>query len=241
MAGWIKIYRDLADHWLADDLEKLGWWTILLLKVNNEDRKVLSGNQLVELKRGQIIASLTYLATLWKTSKRTAERFLELLEKDGMVRRCTSRKVTILTICNYESYQENKGRKVADVCADDEPIGIQSVSEKKNEEEVKEIYTNPAHTREGKVSWDASTEQGYCEAFKAKGSAIPMGKVVGKSGAEILALLDVYMADRQVKDKGHRNYNEFVGLFKWHVENNKIRVHEEPQQRKSRNIMEMYG
>ena len=89
MAGWIKVYRDLADHWLAKHPEKLGWWVLLLMKVAHEDKKVLAGNQLIELKRGQIIASLTYLAELWQTSKRTAERFVELLVKEQMLSRCT--------------------------------------------------------------------------------------------------------------------------------------------------------
>ena len=59
MAGWIKIYRELADHWLAQHPEKLGWWVLLLLKVAHEDKKVLVGNQMIELKIGQPNASPT--------------------------------------------------------------------------------------------------------------------------------------------------------------------------------------
>jgi hypothetical protein len=118
----------------------------------------------------------------------------------------------------------------------------QSVSENKNVEEDKEIYnTNSARTHEERVSWDASRERGFCETFKARGAFLPMGTATGKSGKEILALLDVYMANREVRDMGHKDYNEFVNLFKWHIENGKIKVHDQPQQKKSKNILEMYG
>ena len=242
MAGWIKIYRDLQDHWLAQDMEKLGRWTSLLLMAAHEDKKTLVGNQLIELKRGQLIASNSFLAERWNTSERTVLRFLDLLESDSMLHRCAHRKVTIITICNYDSYQEKRKGKVTNTCTDDAPMAHQSVSENKNVEEDKEIYnTNSARTHEERVSWDASRERGFCETFKARGAFLPMGTATGKSGKEILALLDVYMANREVRDMGHKDYNEFVNLFKWHIENGKIKVHDQPQQKKSKNILEMYG
>ena len=110
----------------------------------------------------------------------------------------------------------------------------------KNVEECKEIYnTNSARTHEERVSWDASRERGYFDTFKARGSFIPMGTATGKSGKEILALLDVYMANREVRDMGHKDYNEFVNLFKWHIESGKIKVHEQP--RMAKKASEMYG
>ncbi len=242
MAGWIKIYRDLADHWLAQDMEKLGRWTSLLLMAAHEDKKTLVGNQLIELKRGQLIASNSFLAERWNTSERTVLRFLDLLESDSMLHRCTHRKVTIITICNYDSYQEKRKSKVTDTCTDDAPMAHRSRTQIKEDKEDKEIYnTNSARTHEERVSWDASRERGFCETFKARGAFLPMGTATGKSGKEILALLDVYMANREVRDMGHKDYNEFVNLFKWHIENGKIKVHDQPQQKKSKNILEMYG
>ncbi len=242
MAGWIKIYRDLQDHWLAQDMEKLGRWTSLLLMATHEDKKVLVGNQLIELKRGQLIASNSFLAERWKISERSVLRFLDLLESDSMLHRCTHRKVTILTICNYDSYQEKRKSKVTNTCTDEAPIAHRKVTENKNEEEDKEIYnTNSARTHEERVSWIASTERGYSDTFKARGAYIPMGTATGKSGKEILSLLEVYMANREVRDMGHKDYNEFVNLFKWHIENGKIKLPDAPQQKKSKNILEMYG
>ena len=238
--GWIKVHRSLAEHWLAEHPEKLGWWVLLLLKVAHEDKKVLAGNHLIDLKRGQIIASLTFLAELWNTSKRTAERFVTLLEDDKMLSRCTRQKVTILTICNYDDYQVNKGSKCANACANDEPIGIQSVSEIKKEKESKEIYnTNSAYTytREENIPWVAETEKGYASTFIGQGSAIPFAKRVGKTPQEVVKLLDVYMAERELKNKGHKDYNEFVNFFLWHVTNKKITIPVEEQKPKERKVI----
>lgn len=209
MAGWIKIYRELADHWLAQHPEKLGWWVLLLLKVAHEDKKVLVGNQMIELKRGQIIASLTYLADLWQTSKRTAERFVELLEKEQMLSRCVSRKVSIITICNYESYQEKKRGKRADECADDAPIGIQSVSEIKNIKEDKEIYNTPtAHT------CTCESEQGFINRYRTEGMWADACLILHlKSIADCQQLFDRWITEYQHNGDTHQSYSDFKKHF----------------------------
>lgn len=244
MAGWIKVYRDLADHWLSQDLQKLGWWAILLLKVNHEDKRVLVGSQVIELKRGQIIASFSYLAELWKTSKRTAERFIELLEREKMVSRCVSRKVTILTICNWDSYQGIDSARCVDNCVDDEPMVSQSVAETKNEEERKEIInkTNSAYTREEKVSWNASAEKGFCERFKAQGYGMKAARVTGLRADEILSLLDAFTAKCEMRNQGHRDFDHFNNRFLWAIQNKWIQLPAAPKEKKSgRNILEAYG
>ena len=210
MAGWIKTYRDLADHWLAQDLQKLGWWVILLLKVNHEDKKILSGNQLIEVKRGQIIASLSYLATMWNTSKRTAERFIELLEKEHMVSRCARQKVTIITICNWDSYQGKDEPRRADTCADDAPMARRSVSETKNEEECKEIYNTPtAHTY--------TREQEFIDQYTREGEN-GMWKTVClilhlRSVDECKNLFNSWILEYQHKGQTHQDYTDFKGHF----------------------------
>lgn len=247
MAGWIKIHRDISKHWIFQDANKFKWWIDLLLNASHEDNKFLLGDRLIEVKRGQQIISLSFLANRWETSKRTVLRFLTLLESDGMCNRITHQKVTILTICNYESYQEVEAPKVTDNSTDDAPIGNLSVTELKNVEECRRnnniLY--PAHTHEEKfISWDASTERGYYETFKGVGAALPMSRAVGKSGKEILALLDIYMANRELLNKGHKDYKEFVSFFKWHVENGKVKLPDTTKEQKvvsGNDILNIYG
>lgn len=162
MAGWIKIYRELADHWLAESPEKLGWWVILLMMAAHEDKKKMVGNEVITLKKGQVIASLSYLAERWKTNKTAASRFIEILENETMVEREVRRKVTIITICNYESYQEKKRGKRNDVCNENETMMERSWNEiKEGKEDIYLDDNNKAHThtREGIAEYAARYQQ----------------------------------------------------------------------------------
>lgn len=240
MAGWIKIYRDIEKHWISKDLRKLGWWVYLLYKASYEDNKTLVGSRVIEVKRGQFVISLSELAERFEVTKPTVVKFLDLLEEEDMITRYVDRKITIITICNYDSYQGLKEQQVTDSFTEELPMALPIGYPTKEDKEDKEIYnTNSARTREGKVSWVSSTERGYYDTFKARGAYVPMATATGKSGKEILSLLDVYMANREVKDMGYKDYNEFVNLFKWHIESGKIKIHEKP--RTGKKLIEEYG
>lgn len=243
MAGWIKIHREITRHWIFQDAEKFKWWIDLLIMASHEEYKTLVNGDLKCLKRGQLTVSLSFLASRWGRSKEKVLNFLKLLESDHMIERKVDRKSTTITICNYDSYQDVPEQTPTANQTDDRPISDQSPTEYKNVEECKEIYnTNSARTHEGKfISWDAAREREFYNSFKGRAAYLPMATAVGKSGKDVVALLDVYMATREVINRGHKDYNEFVSLFKWHIENNKIKLHEQPQQKKSKNILEMYG
>ena len=207
MAGWIKIHRDIATHWIFQDAEKFKWWIDLLLMSSFEDNKTLVGDRLVEVKRGQQIISLSFLASRWDTSKRTVLKFLTLLESDGMCNRCTHQKVTILTICNYESYQEVETPKVTDEVTDKYPIGNRLVTELKNVEEVKEIYnTTTAHT--------CTREQDFINQYRKEGRWADACLILHlRSIEECERLFDRWILEYQHKGQTHQDYTDFKGHF----------------------------
>lgn len=105
-SGWIKIDRGITDHWIFKDAEKFKWWFELLLMANWEDKKVMHDSHLFTLKRGQMIASVSFLCQKWEKSNKTIIKFLHLLEQEGMITRSiVHRQTPIITICNYEKYQ----------------------------------------------------------------------------------------------------------------------------------------
>lgn len=104
--GWIKISRDISNHWLWSDCRRFQWWIDLLLLASWEDRKVMDDGHLFTLKRGQIIASISFLSGRWGVSAPTIIKYLKVLEKEKMIERIVLyRQTSILTICNYERYQ----------------------------------------------------------------------------------------------------------------------------------------
>ena len=104
--GWICLHRCIQDHWIWQDANRFKWWIDLLLRANNKDAKVLIDGSLMECKRGQFITSLGKLAEEWMVSRNTVRRFLDALESDTMIVRKSTHKLTQITICNYDSYQD---------------------------------------------------------------------------------------------------------------------------------------
>lgn len=206
MIGWIKIHRDLASHWLSQDMEKLGRWVDLLLLANHTDSKVLIGGTLIELKRGQIAVSLSFLADRWKTSKRTVLNFLQLLELDKMCTRKSNRKVTILTICNYDSYQMRDNKGVTDKVTDKYPIGNRQVTETKNVEECKRIYnTTTAHTH--------THEESYIEQYKQEARWQDVAQILHQPISECETLFERWVLEYQHNGEVHQNFGDFKKHF----------------------------
>lgn len=228
MGRWIKIYEEIRDHWIYQNPLWYKWWTDMLFEASFKDSKVLVRKQIVDLKRGQLSGSISYFVKRWDTTKDQVIGFLKVLQNEGMIEKMSDKNLTIITICNYDSYQgmlNNKSDNLYDNKYDNMPDNNPDTN--KECIEVKEInITNSArtHTRtyEDKPSWDEAKEQGYYETFKAQGSALPFSKRVGKSPQDVMKLLEIYMATRQLKNKGHKDFNEFTNLFLWHVENKKI-------------------
>lgn len=104
--GWIKLHRDILNHWIWKDTEKFHWWLELLFMANWEDGKVLVGNTLVNVKRGQMLASNGFLSKRWQVHPDTVRSFLRLLESDNMITQEAHSKFNLITICNYVKYQD---------------------------------------------------------------------------------------------------------------------------------------
>ena len=108
--GWIALNRQITSHWIwgNEPFTKAQAWIDLLLHANHKEAKVMLKDQLVTLQRGQQARSQVTLAKEWKWSRDKVKRFLNLLEKDGMLIQQTSQLTSIITICNYKDYQDSK-------------------------------------------------------------------------------------------------------------------------------------
>ncbi len=111
--GWISVYRNIQDCWIwKDDVFSRGQaWIDLLLLANHEDKKILFNGQLTVVERGQRITSIRQLCDRWKWSNRKVVNFLELLESDGMLVKKSDSKATLITIENYDKYQNVENKK----------------------------------------------------------------------------------------------------------------------------------
>lgn len=109
--GFIKVYRSLKDHWLWEHGTKktrLEAWIWLLLNANAYTKKSTKGNQLIEVKEGQILVSKQKLSLEWRWHRTTVDNFLLILKNDGMITYEVFNKYTLISIKNINIYQKEQ-------------------------------------------------------------------------------------------------------------------------------------
>lgn len=150
MNGRILIDRSITDHWIWTDANRLKWWLDLLMLANWEDQTRLIGRKKIKIKRGQIIASISYLQQRWSVCNHTVIDFLKMLEQDDMIHKDTHNNISVITICNYDTYQNMSQDETHNVAHRD--------AHNAEEEEVHNVAHNLAHTsKESKINNILST------------------------------------------------------------------------------------
>ena len=77
----------------------------LVSEASWRDRTVRSGNLVIDLSRGQMTASVRFMAEAWGWSKSRVSRFLKRLENRDMLRTESGTGQLVVTVCNYNEYQ----------------------------------------------------------------------------------------------------------------------------------------
>jgi len=109
MEYYIPISRRLFEHQLWCEERKFSRfeaWLDIIQSARFEDTKQLIGNRLIDVRRGQMLVSLRFLANRWQWSTKKVNAFLDLLIHDKMIIKETPKETgqTVITICNYDKY-----------------------------------------------------------------------------------------------------------------------------------------
>lgn len=104
MEGWVKLYRKFTEWEWFDNSNMVHLFIYLLLNANHEDNEWRG----IIIKRGQIITGLNSLKLKTKISIRTLRTCLTRLKNTKEIDIQTTNKYSIITVCNYESYQSVK-------------------------------------------------------------------------------------------------------------------------------------
>jgi hypothetical protein len=83
-------------------------WAWLIENAAFSETEIGTGGKRVKLQRGQLSYSVRFLATAWKWDKAKVSRFCLALSNDDMIRVQTETGQMLITICNYEQYQETR-------------------------------------------------------------------------------------------------------------------------------------
>lgn len=114
--GWIKLHRSILDNPIFNDLQLYRLWSLCLLKATHKEREVLVGKQIVHLQPGQFITGRTAIRELYNKGlkesdqvhgDKTVYRWLMTLEMTRYVTLCKTSKYTVVTVTNWNQYQQN--------------------------------------------------------------------------------------------------------------------------------------
>lgn len=168
MEGWIRLHRQIRNHWVFKNADYFKAWITILTEVNHKAEKVLIEGELIECKRGQSVNSLaTWVRVLgddWTIQK--LRTFIKLLEKDKMIVTEGLRKTTRLTVCKYDSYQgeqqaNNKQTTDGQQAANKQLTTNNNDKNDNNEKNEEEIYRSFAHLSISLVEFKKLEEDYY--------------------------------------------------------------------------------
>lgn len=114
MSGTVNISRRLFDSeaFKNEPFTEREAWVWLVMEASWKDRTVRAGDYVADTKRGQLAASVRFMAKAWSWTPAKVQRYLKRVEKLKMICSKTDTGVSVITICNYDKYQN--GAQAAD-------------------------------------------------------------------------------------------------------------------------------
>lgn len=107
MEGYILLYRKIIDnpYYFSEPFTHSQAWIDMLLIANHKSGYIYKRGVKIEVKRGQIGYDSKSLSSRWKWSRGKVLRFLDELEIDQQIVQQKNNLTTLISICNYDSYQ----------------------------------------------------------------------------------------------------------------------------------------
>jgi len=185
--GWLKLWRKIEDSPLLSYDKDTEISVYRLLRKVNYTKGVKDG---VTIHPGQWMTSFDEMAKLFDVSVRRARTIVKRMEKHEFVTRKSTKQGTIVSICNWGTYQQDRQTECQTECqtTDKRPTNDRQVLKKGRREEGKKIKnnTNTPLTPQGEdlsenTEKEVSTEKpvkrkrhAYTEAFERFWKAYPL-------------------------------------------------------------------
>jgi hypothetical protein len=127
--GFLKLYRKITDnkYYFSEPFTKTQAWIDLLIMANVKDNIIYIRGNKITVKRGQICRSQETLAERWKWSRGKVKRYLSDLKNEHQIIQQNNAVCSIISIVNYDDYNETDGRQYDRRTADSTTDGRQTV------------------------------------------------------------------------------------------------------------------
>ena len=174
----------------------------LVSEASWKERTARPGRVVVDLQRGQLCASVRFMAEAWQWSKSRVDRFIKRLENRDMLVTESGTGQLVITLCNYDEYQgqrDTSGTRAGQTAGHERDTS--GTNYKKDEIREKKEIGKPISAHEEKFDdfWQQyphrnGAKKGKASAQKAWGAAIR----ARASPDEIIGGAMRYANDRQV-------------------------------------------
>lgn len=212
MDGYIKLYRKLLDNPIVcKDVETLGIWIYLLLNATHKKVDVLFNSKKITLEPGQLITGRKAIAAKLKVDESKVERTLKMLKNEQQIEQQTSSKNRLITILNWELYQQNEQQFEQQV-NNERTTSEQQVNTNKNEKNVKNERNNIsiAQFEEFWKAYPKKRSKENCLKWYLK------NKPTEEEQKQILLAIAFFKNDKQWKDEQYIPYpSTFLNQKRW--------------------------
>ena len=154
--GWVKLHRQFKDWEWYNKSEMVHLFIHCLIKANFKDASF----QGIECKKGSFITSLKHLSDETNISIQTVRTCLKKLQLTKEIEVKSTNKLTQITICNYDSYQQESNETNKQLTNNQQTTNKQLTTI----EEYKEYKEEKNNIEERKTSF-ANTLKPFLEIF----------------------------------------------------------------------------
>lgn len=128
--NWIKLSRSILEWEWYDDTNTFRVFIDLLLNAQYKDSRY-RGNL---IKRGQLITSVEAISGRTGLSAQNIRTAIEHLQSTGEINKQSNKQFTLITICNYDTYQDNseEGNKQTNKQVTNDQQTSNNIQERKN-------------------------------------------------------------------------------------------------------------
>lgn len=119
--GFIKLSRKFFKNPLWKEPRQYSRseaWLDLIFMARFEDSQQILRNRVIEVRKGEIIASRRFLEERWSWGSTKVTNFLNYLQSNGMINQRQTAGQTILKLCNYDIYNHSQTND----CDGNEPL-----------------------------------------------------------------------------------------------------------------------
>ncbi|MDB6178986.1 hypothetical protein PAF17_15955 [Paracoccus sp. Z330] len=116
MAGTVNISRDLwhDEAFAKEPFSEREAWIWMICEASWKSRRRRVGDFVVDLKRGELSASVRFMADIFGWHRSKVHRFLQRLTKLELIAIKTETGVNVISICKYNEYQNGRDTSETD-------------------------------------------------------------------------------------------------------------------------------